>query len=82
MQLIVRKLRNHLGYISLGINCGVPFGTGHFFGIPRRYPKFPMEILAAALRAKNAIAFFGLIRGKFSVATLGNPSFRVQNNYI
>src|SRR4030042_7195625 len=60
MQLAAKKFHNRLRRIFLGVTRGVPFGTRHFFGIPRRYPKFPLEILAAALRAKNAIAFFGL----------------------
>jgi hypothetical protein len=39
--------------------CYTLFGQWHFSGMPRRYPKFPVEILAAALWAKNAVAFFG-----------------------
>jgi hypothetical protein len=69
MRLAVKKFHNCLGRTWLGVSRSVLFGTRHFFGIPRRYPKSPKEILAAArakpprkgIRAKNANAFFGLI---------------------
>jgi hypothetical protein len=41
MQLLLKKLRNRLKHILLEIILNAPFGTRHFFGIPRRYPKFP-----------------------------------------
>jgi hypothetical protein len=61
MRFAVKKFHNCFGRIWSGVGRSMLFDMQHFFGIPRRYPKFPLEILAAALRAKNANAFFGLI---------------------
>ncbi|MBU2103200.1 MAG: hypothetical protein ABH865_01370 [Candidatus Omnitrophota bacterium] len=59
---LVKKFHNRWRCISLGINHSGSFGMEHFFGIPHRYPKFPVEILAAALRAENTNAFSGFRR--------------------
>jgi hypothetical protein len=78
MQLPLKKLRNRLRHILLETILNAPFGTRHFFGIPRRYPHG-----AAALRAKNAIAFFGLtafifIVSFFALANAGAAEQRIN----
>ncbi|MBU1367667.1 MAG: hypothetical protein KJ711_07635 [Candidatus Omnitrophica bacterium] len=61
MQLKIDLVSNLLIAIKFCKKLIVSKDTSIFPGIPRRFPQFPGEIVAAALRAKNANAFFGLV---------------------